>query len=130
MKFDDEVYYSNLLREKFPNDSIKLEEDKRIDFLCVNFAQTFFIIELKRPETVISHKELDQCLEYISFIESRIGNENRQKVCCYLVAGKIADSDSVRKKVESYRNSNDVYIKPYGEILGQAEKYNQEFIER
>lgn len=130
MNFKDEVYYSNLLREEFPNEKIELEENKRIDFLCVNFAQTYFIIELKRPKSVISNAELDQCLGYISFLESRIGNENRQKVCCYLIGGKIADSDPVRKKAESYRLSNDVYFKNYGDLLGQAERYHQEFIER
>jgi hypothetical protein len=130
MNFKDEVYYSSLLREKYPEDDIELEEDKRIDFLCVNFAQTYFIIELKRPNSVISHKELDQCLEYIAFLEARIGNENRQKVCCYLVGGKIADSEAVRKKLDSFRFSNDVYFKTYGELLGQAESYHQEFIDR
>jgi hypothetical protein len=130
MNFKDEVFYSTLLREKYPEDNIELEENKRIDFLCVNFAQTYFIIELKRPNSVISHKELDQCLEYISFLEARIGNENRQKVCCYLVGGKIAESDTVRKKLDSFRFSNDVYFKTYGELLGQAESYHQEFIDR
>lgn len=130
MNFRDEVYYSNLLREEFPEENIKLEKDKRIDFLCVNFAETYFVIELKRPNTPISHNELDQCLEYISFLESRIGNEYPRKVCCYLVGGRVADSASVRKKVESFRRSNDVYLKPYGELLTQAEKYHQEFINR
>lgn len=130
MNFRDEVFYSSLLKEEFSEENVELEENRRIDFLCVNFAQTYFIIELKRPETAISHKHLDQCLDYISFLESRLGNENRQKVCCYLVGGRIVDSEPVRKKVEAYRNNNDVIIKPYGEMLEQAKSYHQEFIDR
>lgn len=128
MNFEDEVTYSKLLRENFKDEDI--EENKRIDFLCVNFAESHFIIELKRPETVIGTKQLDQALEYVSFIQERLGNEYGVNVYCYIIGKKLADTTIARKKADAYRNNNDVYFKPYTELLSNAKKYHQEFIEK
>ncbi|MEP2772371.1 MAG: ATP-binding protein [Fulvivirga sp.] len=128
MNFEDEVTYSKLLRENFKDDDI--DENKRIDFLCVNFAESHFIIELKRPETVIGTKQLDQALEYVSFIQERLGNEYGVNVYCYIIGKKLADTTVARKKAEAYKNNNDVYFKPYTELLTNAKKYHQEFIEK
>lgn len=130
MSFRDEVRYSKLLRENFPDNDLKIEEDKRIDFLCLNFTETYFIIELKRPRSVISQKELSQCVNYVTFLESRLENEFGKNVCCYLVGGKIAESPSVEKMVEALRNNKTVYFKPYEFLLEQAKSYHQEFVER
>ena len=128
MNFEDEVTYSKLLRENFMDDDI--EENKRIDFLCVNFSESHFIIELKRPETVIGTKQLDQALEYVSFIQERLGNEYGKNVYCYVIGKKLADNTITRKKAEAYKNNNDVYFKPYTELLSNAKKYHQEFIDK
>ncbi len=128
MNFEDEVTYSKLLRENFKDEDI--EENKRIDFLCVNFAESHFIIELKRPETVIGTKQLDQALEYVSFIQERLGNEYGVNVYCYIIGKKLADTTIARKKADAYKNNNDVYFKPYTELLSNAKKYHQEFIEK
>ena len=46
MNFKDEVTYSKLLKENFKDGDV--EENKRIDFLCLNFSESHFIIELKK----------------------------------------------------------------------------------
>ena len=46
---DDEVYYSRLLRERFPESDTIPEADRRIDFLCVGVGDVLYVVEIKRP---------------------------------------------------------------------------------
>jgi len=112
LNFKDEVTYSKLLKENFKDDSLPDDSDKRIDFLCHHFSDSFFIIELKRPEKVIGSKELDQALSYVSFIRSRLSNEYGTNVYCYIIGKKLADSDEVKLKADSYKTSGTVYFRP------------------
>lgn len=128
MNFDDEVTYSKLLKDNFIDGEI--DHNKRIDFLCVNFGESHFIIELKRPESIIGTKQLDQGLEYVSFIQERLGNEYGTNVYCYIIGKKLADSSLTRRKALAYRNDNAVYFKSYTELLANAKRYHQEFIDK
>jgi hypothetical protein len=130
MDFEDEKTFSKLLREAFPEEDIEVEEEKRIDFLCLNFTDTYFIIELKRPNSVVSAKELDQCLLYRTFLTRRLENLFGKNVVCYLIGGSIAKSDMAQEKAETYAQTNRVYFKSYRSLLEQAIKYHQEFIDR
>ena len=129
MNFKDEITYSKLLKENFKDDNLD-ESDRRIDFLCQDFAESFFIIELKRPKKVIGEKELDQALDYVSFIKEKLGNEYGRNVYCYLVGDRLARTDKVKMKADSYKQSNFVYTKPYIELLKNAKNYHQEFIDK
>jgi len=129
MNFQDEVTYSSMLKEKFGEADLN-ESDRRIDFLCQNFADSFFIIELKRPKTVISAKELNQGLKYVSFIRAHLGNEYGANIYCYIVGERLAGTEEVQMMAKAYRNDNLVYIKPYSELLENARKYHQEFIDK
>ena len=130
MNFEDEKTFSKLLKDKFPAEDVELEEERRIDFLCLNFTDTYFIIELKRPHSVISAKELDQCLLYRTFLTRRLENQFGKNVVCYLIGGSIANSDMAKEKADMGAESNRVYFKPYRSLLEQAIKYHQEFIDR
>ena len=46
---DDEVTYSQLLRDEYPEASDVLESDRRIDFLCVREGTNLAVVEIKRP---------------------------------------------------------------------------------
>jgi hypothetical protein len=129
MNFKDEVTYSQLLKEKFKEENPD-DKDRRIDFLCQNFGGIFYIIELKRPETVLGQKEITQAIEYVSFIKERIGNEYGKNICCYLVGKRLANVDAVQTLAKSLRDSSTVFIRPYSELLANAEKYHQEFIDK
>lgn len=129
MNFEDEKTFSKLLEENFPDNDIDVEE-RRIDFLCLNFTDTYFIIELKRPHSVVSEKELDQCLRYRAFLTRHLANQFGKNVTCYLIGGRIAASDMAQEKADSYAETNRVYFKPYRSLLEQAKRYHQEFIER
>jgi hypothetical protein len=130
LNFKDEVTYSNLLKEHFKDDKLPDESDRRIDFLCHHFGESFFIIELKRPEKVISNAELDQALSYVAFIRERLGNEYGNNIYCYLIGKRLADTAEVKLKADSYRQSGTVYFKPYDALLSSAINYHQEFIDR
>lgn len=129
MSFKDEITFSKLLREKYPDDSLNIN-DRRIDFLCQRFADSVFIIELKRPKSRLSDKELDQAIDYVTFIEDHLGNETGTKVCCYLIGERLVQNKSVERKARSYRNDGNVYVKTYAELLANAKMYHNEFIDK
>ena len=63
----DEVYYSKLLKEKFPDDELD-EKDRRIDFLCVRESGDLVVVEIKRPKKKASRNELNQMEDYVLFL--------------------------------------------------------------
>lgn len=129
MSFQDEVTFSSLLKKQYPDNELDID-DRRIDFLCQRFADSFFIIELKRPKGKISNKELDQALDYVDFIKKNLGNEKGTQVYCYLIGEKLVNTSSVQLKAEAYQEKGLVYIKTYQELLANARMYHNEFIEK
>lgn len=130
MNFKDEVTYSKLLREKFIEDDTVIEQNRRIDFLCQNFAGSFFIIELKRPGKTIGEKELFQALQYSSFIGKNISNESSQNIVCYIIGKSLSQDPSVQTLSDSLRDSSKVIVKTYSELLQTAINYHEEFIQK
>ncbi len=130
LNFKDEVTYSKALKEHFKDDTLPDDSDRRIDFLCHHYGDSFFIIELKRPKKVISSKELDQALDYVYFIGERLSNEYGSNIYCNIIVKNLAHSSVVMLKAESYQKSGTVYFKPYEALLYAALRYHQEFIER
>ena len=130
MNFKDEVTYSSLLKEHFPEGDDILESDKRIDFLCQDFAGTFFIIELKRPRRKIGVKELEQAVDYSSFIKEKITKEYPTNVLCYIIGDSLLDDPSVRTFANALQASGNVIFRPYENLLNSAINYHQEFIDQ
>lgn len=130
MNFQDEVRYSDLLKKHYVESEEIPENDRRLDFLCQDFAETFFIIELKRPGKVITDKELLQALDYASFIRSQLGNTYGHKIVCYVIGNRLSKDDSTKELAESLASSSKVYLKTYSELLTSASNYHKEFIEK
>lgn len=130
MNFQDEVRYSDLLKKHYIESEEIPENDRRLDFLCQDFAETFFIIELKRPGKVITDKELLQALDYASFIRSQLGNTYGHKIVCYVIGNRLSKDDSTKELAESLASSSKVYLKTYSELLTSASNYHKEFIEK
>lgn len=128
MSFKTERRYSQLLRENFPEDKHTVDSDKRIDFLCTNHVGHHFIIELKRPKSVIKMKQLTQGLEYVSFLKSKIGTEFTSMVYCIVVGGEASKKESDKELADSLKGK--VYFKSYDELLSQAKNYHQEIIDK
>ena len=128
MNFKDEVTYSNLLREHFKEDEVILE-NKRIDFLCLDFSETTFIIELKRPKTPIGKDQLLQATEYVSFLKSKLGNEFSRNMYCFVIGEKFVKKEEVEILANGLKTQG-IYLKTYSELLNSARNYHQEFIDR
>lgn len=133
MEFEDEVYYSNLLQEKYPDNDEELDSNRRIDFLCTSLAQNFFVIELKKPHHRLREKDILQANDYRTFVQSLQGNEpaSSKTIVAYIICG---DSNLTDRKVaglaDPLKAKGYIYIKTYSELLTNATKYHKEFIER
>ena len=134
MEFRDEVTYSDLLKERYPEKDID-ENNRRIDFLCNKLVNTLFVIELKRPHHTLSIKDLNQVEDYVSFLrEKYAGNtpESISEIEAYIIVGNLPDGISARKiklRMEALK-SQKIYVKLYSELLSEARNYHNEFIER
>ncbi len=129
MNFQDEVRYSELLKENFKEEKLD-EKDRRLDFLCHDFVGQFFIIELKRPGRIIGKDELDQAMAYVDFVSKHKGNDSSQRITCYLIGKKLSDLSLVQRTADLYRNGGAVIVRTYDELLNSAINYHKEFINK
>lgn len=131
LEFRDEVKYSQLLKETFPEDDLG-ESDKRIDFLCSNaLGEILYVIEIKRSTYKIDEKALEQAYNYGAFLQDKYASESGfSKVVCYVVGGEKKSNDyKFKAKEKTYIQSGEVFVKTYIELLEQSKEYHKEFIE-
>lgn len=131
---DDEVTFSRLLREQFPESDTILTEQKRIDFLCVVEAESLVVVEIKRPQSVASVKELEQIEKYVAFMRHHLkkASDNEtipRKVIGYLLCGRIAEGYEPEEKVDTLRNSN-IYVRRYSDLLRMVQRSHREFLDK
>ena len=129
----DEVPYSKLLREKYP-DSKKPESDRRIDFLCVRENTTLVIVEIKRPWKKVSMEDLDQLRDYVVYARGEIAKSTDRdtgfdRVIGYLLCGGVVDTPEVRENRIILERS-DIYIRLYSDLLQMVKKMHRDFIGR
>ena len=129
LEFRDEVRYSNLLKEAYPEEELD-GPNKRIDFLCSNaLGEILYVIEIKRSNYTIDVKALEQAYEYGSFLSEKYASETGfSKVVCFVVGGEKSSERLFKNKEETYRKSGEVFVKTYTELLEQSKEYHKEFI--
>jgi hypothetical protein len=132
IEFKDEVYYSKLLKDKFDDSTEDMEENKRIDFLCTGLGNSFFIIELKKPEYKIKEKDILQARDYLEFIKEHFGTTpySYHQIVAYVVTGKFNNDTKVSSLLDAFGSQGTIYLKTYHELLTNAKDYHKEFIER
>jgi hypothetical protein len=130
LEFRDEVTYSKLLEETYPEDALE-EKDRRIDFLCSNaLGEILYVIEIKRSNYKVDEKALEQAYDYASFLKDRYASQTGfSKVVCYVVGGSKSDERRFRDKEKTYAGSGEVFVKTYRELLEQSKEYHKEFIQ-
>jgi len=131
LEFRDEVKYSQLLKETFPEEQLD-ESDRRIDFLCSNaLGEILYVIEIKRSTYKIDEKALEQAYNYGAFLQDKYASESGfSKVVCYVVGGEKKSNDyKFKAKEKTYIQSGEVFVKTYIELLEQSKEYHKEFIE-
>ena len=131
---DDEVRYSDLLRDKFPEASDTEESDRRIDFLCVREGTNLVAVEIKRSQSKASVKELNQIEEYVSFMRDHIQRTTDpdyqyETVTGYLLCGDLVDTYQVRGKKRNLANSQ-IYVRRYRDLLDMVKRAHDEFLNR
>lgn len=131
---DDEVTYSELLRNKFPEPVDTPIEDRRIDFLCVKEGTTLVVVEIKRPHSKASNKELSQLEDYVAFMRDYTQKTTDpdlkyKDVVGYLLCGTVVDTYLVAQKIKNFENSG-MYIRKYGDLLAMVESLHREFLDR
>lgn len=129
--YQDEVYYADLLRKKFP-DIEKPEENRRIDFMAIGFGDTVHVIELKRPGTHIGKGELQQIEDYVLFIRSRLAGTDPHvsyhDAAGYLICEEMVDAGENKERIKNLEK-NRIYIRQYSELLSMARRLHQKYIE-
>lgn len=130
LEFKDEVRYTSLLRENYPDKDLD-EKDRRIDFLCSNaLGGILYVIEIKRSHYKIDKKAIEQAYEYGVFLKQNYASESGfSTVVCYVIGGVKSDEAVFLSKEKTYRQSGEVFIKTYTELLEQSKQFHKEFIE-
>ena len=130
----DEVRFSDMLREQFPDEDAVEDQDRRIDFLCVRESANLVVVEIKRPGNKASNRELDQIMRYVSFVRDYVQRSTdpqlaNRSVVGYLLCGDLVDTWEVRGKRKVLENSQ-IYVRRYGDLLDMVKRMHREFIER
>lgn len=130
LEFRDEVYYSNLLKETYPDDRLE-EKNRRIDFLCSNaLGEIMYVIEIKRSNYEVDYNAIEQAYDYQSFLKEKYASQTGfSKVVCFIVGGKKSEERKFRDKENTYMRTGEVFVKTYIELLEQSKEYHREFIE-
>ncbi len=130
LEFRDEVTYSSLLKETFPETKLD-DKNKRIDFLCSNaLGEILYVIEIKRSQFQVNEDALEQAYEYGSFLKERYASQTGfSKVVCYVVGGSKSGDRRFRDKEKTYTQTGEVFVKTYRELLEQSKEYHREFID-
>jgi|GEM_PF-262974 len=130
----DEVTYSNLLRKNFPERADVAEDDRRIDFLCVKESNNLVVVEIKRPQSKASVKELDQVVDYVSFMRNYVANTSdpemkHREVVGYLLCGDLVDTWQVKGRRDNMAEAG-IYVRRYTDLLRMVRANHNEFLKR
>ena len=131
---DDEVRYSEVLRQQFPDSRETPEIDRRIDFLCVRESTNLVVVEIKRPQKKVSEAELEQIERYVAFMRDHVKKTtdpevSYQQVVGYLLCGDLVDTYMVRERRRNLERSR-IFVRRYGDLLDMVKRVHGEFIQR
>ncbi len=129
----DEKRYSQLLRERFPDDNLPAD-DRRIDFLCVREGTHLIVVEIKRPGVQASAGELAQVEEYVGFMRDYVERTSdpdlrHKEVTGYLLCGDLADTWQVRQRRATLEKSG-IYVRRYTDLLEMVKRSHKDFLDR
>ena len=131
---DDEVRYSDILRERYKEPPEMPEIDRRIDFLCVREGTDLVVVEIKRPGKKASARELTQIEDYVMFVRAHTSDTTDpelryRNVTGYLLCGDLVADGIVREKLQNLENSR-IFVRRYTDLLANVKRMHKEFINR
>ena len=130
-KWNDEVYFSQLLRERFPERKLK-EKNRRIDFIAIGTGDTINVVELKRPGHTVSRRDVNQLVDYVAFVNDHLGNDSERgynSVAGYIVGGKIS-SDRAARTVIAEGRGHRRYVRTYADLVTVAQQLHALYEEK
>lgn len=130
----DEVSYSDLLRQEFPESDTGIEVNRRIDFLCIREAETLVVVEIKRPASRVSSKDLRQIGDYVHFMRNCIeqstdSDVSYKRVIGYLFCGDVVNEGIVRQDVKGLER-DEIYVRKYVDLLEMVRRLHAQFIKK
>jgi len=130
----DEQTFSKLLKEEFPEEADILEDDRRIDFLCVRESTSLIVVEIKRPQSRASIKELTQVERYVSFMRNFVKKTTDpsfkfREVVGFLLCGDLVNTWEVDEKRPNLEAAG-IYVRKYSDLLRLVEASHKEFLSR
>lgn len=92
------------------------------------------VVEIKRPQSKASNKELEQLQDYVAFMRdllSRTTDPDLQykDVVGYLLCGTTVDTYLIRDKIKTLEK-NGMYVRTYGDLLDMVKSLHSEFLGR
>ena len=131
---DDEVHFSKLLRERFPESDDIPEKDRRIDFLCVRDSRDLVVVEIKRPFHKANVNDINQIEEYVIFLDDQVRRSTDPeygyvRVVGYLMCGDTVDTIQMRGRRKNLETSS-IFVRSYRDLLTSVENMHREFLEK
>ena len=123
----DEVRYSKVLAGAYPKAGLD-EKDRQMDFLAIGVGDTIHVVELKRPGHRVNSGDMDQLLDYVTFVEEMLGNApgGYKVVAGYIVASGIRDDRLTKVRVKEAA-SNRRYVKTYEDLIVAAKNLHEDY---
>ena len=112
------------MKQKFNDESILPESNRRLDFLCTNSAGVIHVIELKRPRIKLTMKEIQQICEYVEFIETQFP-QTQGNVKGFLISDNMTYEPAANKYRKGLEKEG-IFIKSYSDLLAEARRYNDD----
>ncbi len=120
---EGQTTYTQLLRKQFPETKDAPETDRRIDILGIRLSGEVTVVELKRPEKVLSRKDLAQIEDYVDWARSKFvgtGPDSPKYVRGLLVVGELSRDSGVREKVTRLAG-DDIRVETFADLLERAQ---------
>ncbi|MGH8542207.1 MAG: ATP-binding protein [Gammaproteobacteria bacterium] len=120
---EGQTTYTTLLRRQFPESKDAPEADRRIDILGIRISGEVTVVELKRPEKVLSSKDLAQIEDYVDWARSKFvgtGPDSPRYVRGLLVVGHLSKDSGVREKVVRLAG-DDIRVETFADLLERAQ---------
>ena len=125
---DNEPEFSGQLQESYPPGEIHEDSEDRLEILCLGYGETLNIIEILKPPTKITRRNLENLELYVDDLRDQIqsDDEDYRGVNGYIIGGSI--SDSAEQKVNRLQG-DEIFARTYEQMQGIAENTFERFMQ-
>jgi hypothetical protein len=127
---DGQTTYTKLLRQNFIENKVP-ESDRRLDILGVKQGGGISVVELKRPQTLLTKKYLRQIEDYVLWARANLigtGPDAPKYVNGLLIVGR-RNSDKEIADLEERLAGSDIRVETFSDLYERAKKHFG-FVER